>query len=292
MPTALLQVADSSKEEADDDDSDSDEDDDDDAEECRCRTKCHDEGWGPWCYVQSLSCRVKSQCTAGGAARNMCVANDPAGPWTRCANLLSPALAEPQQPLVSASAVSQQPPFAAAASVVSALPAPVVSAAGMGRSSKQVEEALSNMMAQVDSIKQQDGQSMAQLKESYESEKARLRSQHDAILRRKQDLDDEIAKVTADDKASAAEVNRLEDVNNSLHGQLRQLEGFLTKESATLHSSVADQEKLEEGDEKKLRRPSTEALQVKTGKAHTQEESGEDDDSESDQDDQEDDDSQ
>merc|ERR1719420_1200961 len=79
----------SSKDENSDADGDDDDSDDDDEDICTCKNPCRDEGWGMWCYVQSANCRVKEQCEMGGAA-NKCVADDPAGPWTRCSNLLPP----------------------------------------------------------------------------------------------------------------------------------------------------------------------------------------------------------
>lgn len=285
----LLQLSSSSDDEDSDDDSDSDDDEDEGAEECRCRTPCHDEGWGQWCYVQSLTCKVKGQCTAGGAAGNKCVANDPAGPWTRCANLLSQADAVPQQAAAPApTATAPQGTSQAASSAAATAPQADV----MGRSSKQVEESLSSMMAQVDDIKRQDGQSMTQLKASYEAEKARLRSQHDAILKKKEDLEDEIEKVNAEDKALESEVDRLEDVNRSLHGQLHQLEKFLNKESATLHTSMAVEDKIEKHEERRPQRPLTEALQVEAVDDDAKDASEKDDDSQEDEDDQDDDDSQ
>lgn len=269
-PPVLLQVADSSQDEDTDDDSDSDDDDDIEAEECKCRTPCHDEGWGQWCYVQSLTCQVKSKCTAGGAAGSKCVANDPGGPWTRCANLLSSAAKVPQQPNASIAA------------------ARVPQAELMGRSSRQVEEVLNGMIAQVDGIRQKDREVMAQLKGQYETERSRLQTQRDAILKRKKDLEGEISKATAEDRALEGEVDRLEGVNRSLHTQLRQLEGFLSSESATLHTSMVRQDKLDTRDGMKpSRRPLSEALQVQAGEDSVREAS-QNDDSESDQDDEDD----
>jgi len=57
---------------------------------CHCTKPCSDLGWGEWCPVQSANCMTKLPCSTGGAA-NTCVTVDPqAGPWTRCANIVTP----------------------------------------------------------------------------------------------------------------------------------------------------------------------------------------------------------
>lgn len=233
---SLLQMSSKLREEkADDDDEDADDakdgkdsddsDDSDDDEICHCKQPCTDEGWGPWCYVQSATCRVKPACDMGGAA-NSCVASDPGGPWTRCSNLLSAPVAAPAAPAVAARlAPSVSVPTATAQQDID-------------HNTKPVKDLLMKMMEQVDDIRQEDEQSAEKLRDLYQQETKRLSAEKDAIAQKKDELATELKTVKEQSAKLATEVEHLEEVNRSLHTQLRRLEHFLASASTELKGSI------------------------------------------------------
>jgi hypothetical protein len=218
--------------EDDDDDAedakDSDEDEDEDEDVCQCKQPCSDLGWGMWCYVQSSTCKVRSDCAMGGAA-HACVASDPAGPWTRCENLL-PVPAKQ----TAKSVVPQQ-----MATMAAAMPAvPITGSDDISANTKPVKDILVKMMTQVDDIRQQDEVSMQKLRELFQQEQKKEVSIKENIVSKKEELANQLREVKEESGKLATEVEHLEEVNRNLHTQLRRLERFLASASTELKGSM------------------------------------------------------
>lgn len=254
----------------DEDDSDSDSDDDDDAKSveaaqpaCRCRTPCQDQGWGMWCYLQAGNCRVKEQCEMGGAA-DACVASDPAGPWTRCSNLLPADAVAPAQPVPSRQIASSTPQL----QTYNEGATPAVQQT-FSSNANPVKDLLVKMMTQVDDIRSEDQQSSVKMQELYQSETAKMQSTRNAIQERQTELASRLREVKGQSAKLAAEVDHLEEVNRSLHTQLHRLEKFLSSASSELHGSMENEERV-----------ATAALQMR---AHGKSKKDDDDDDDNDE---------
>lgn len=149
-------------------------------------------------------------------------------------------------------------------------------AAGMGTEAELVKGSITSMLSQVQSIRQQDAQSAAQLKQFYEEEGKRLHLAQDAIIARKAELLAQLRETRDSERSISADVTHLEDVNRSLHTQLHKLERFLNRETAVLHGSETTEEK-EEKVAEKATTPAEKVAELQTSEDADQDEDGDDD---------------